>query len=173
VIDSSNPSFNKLKRGKKNGQKTDTSPVLLNAAKNTKSAKKEKKKPEDRSVGSWFGFGASADFDDTSDDDFGASDSHLSSRHTGIVSSLATSAAVFSIFSMRTSNGIFWTKKHKKMHFLAHLDQKQRFLAKNIPFDVRIEKIEVSSISVLDSGNNLTRFFYNRTQNDKKIQTNP
>jgi len=27
---------------------------------------------------------------------------------------------VISIFSMRASNGIFWTKKHKKMHFLAH-----------------------------------------------------
>jgi len=31
---------------------------------------------------------------------------------------------VNSMFSMRTSNGIFWIKKHKKMHFLAHVGPK-------------------------------------------------
>jgi len=45
---------------------------------------------------------------------------------------LACEVDEFSIFSMRTSNGIFWTIKQKKCTFWLILDQKQRFLAKNI-----------------------------------------
>jgi len=36
----------------------------------------------------------------------------------------AENFGIVSIFSMRTSNGIFWTKKQKKMHFLDHFGPK-------------------------------------------------
>jgi len=39
--------------------------------------------------------------------------------------------------------GFFGPKNTKKCTFWLILDQNQRFLAKNIPFDVRIEKIEI------------------------------
>jgi len=83
---------------------------------------------------------------------------------TGASGAAAGCSEEFNLFDAYIKWDFLDQKTQKKCTFWLILDQKQRFLAKNIPFDVRIEKIEQKNRAHLTpkkvTALKVTRFFF-------------